>query len=178
MKILNELEKTAKKYWYIDRETAEFLVTLVKGNVLQIGSSNGYSTIWLSTKADKVISIERMEDRYNLALENFKGIDNIDLKFGDAKEIIPILDEKFDFVFIDAQKSEYLTYFKMVLPLLNKNAIVVADNTISHKEKMLDFIEEVKKYNYEHKEIRKGLIIVSFSQVFLNFFLQSSFLSL
>lgn len=123
----------------IPRETGELLNLLVKikkpKKILEIGMSNGYSTIWLAEPGFQVFSIEADPKKIILAKENFKkaGLKNIKILQGFALDILKNLKEKFDFVFIDATKKEYLDYFRLLK--LNKNALVVADNIISHNIK-------------------------------------------
>lgn len=158
--------QSQEKYWNISEETGQFLAFLIKitqkKSVLEIGTSNGYSATWLAKYAEKVITIDKRDDWYQEATINLKDYKNIKLIYGDALEIIPTLKEKFDLVFIDATKNEYFKYFNAIKPLLNKNALIIADNTISHKDKMEDFLEEIKKYNTIELEIGKGLSITTF----------------
>ena len=72
---------------------------------------------------------------------------------GDALEVLRKLDEKFDFVFIDATKKEYLKYFKLIK--FDKEAVVVADNIISHGEKVQDYVDYVRK-KYDSKLLTVG----------------------
>ena len=157
--ILDELEAFGKNNYMfnIPRETGELLNLLVRikkpKKILEIGMSNGYSTIWLSEPGFPVISIEADPKKIFLAKENFKkaNLKNIKILQGFALDIIKNLKEKFDFVFIDATKKEYLSYFKLLK--LNKSAIVVADNIISHN--ILDYHNYLNK-NYKSYLIRIG----------------------
>ena len=86
-KVLLELEKTRKEFWNIDRNTANFLNMLIKihnsKNVLEIGTSNGYSGIWLADAlrhtGGKLTTIEFWDKRRSVAMDNFKkcGLDDI-----------------------------------------------------------------------------------------------------
>ena len=62
------------------------------------------------------------------------------LYIGDAKEIIPTLHGMFDFVFIDADKTGYIEYYEMVVPLLDKGGVIIADNVLFHGEVLEDTI--------------------------------------
>lgn len=154
--------QSKEKYWNISEETGKFLAFLVKitnsKNILEIGTSNGYSATWLIKNADSLTTIEQRDDWYKEAKENLKGL-NIKIIKGNALEIIPKLKDKFDLVFIDAKKREYLQYFNLIKPLLKQNAIIIADNTTSHKEKLKDFLEEIKHYNTIELNLGKGLTI-------------------
>jgi len=78
-------------------------------------------------------------------------------------EILKTLKEKFDLILIDAKKSEYKKYLELSLNLLNKNSLIFADNTISHKESMEDLFRYLKNSNlyYQELNIGKGLMIIS-----------------
>ena len=157
--ILHELEKTRADFWNLDRQSANFLNTLIKINnskrVLEIGTSNGYSGIWilkaLKETEGKLTTIEFWEKRQSVARKNFKTCCpdvEIEPKIGSAIVILEdLLDEikqgkreKFDFVFIDANKKEYISYFKLIDEMLEDNAIILADNILSHYEKVQDYV--------------------------------------
>ena len=97
-------------------------------------------------------------------MENFRkcGVDDIVRPLqGSACEVIEALDEneKFDFVFIDANKREYVKYFELVKPHLTDKALIIADNIISHAEKVQTFIDAVdadNEFQYEIVEVPEG----------------------
>lgn len=138
------LEKEAKEAYIpiVKPEVGQFLSIMVKAakpkRILEIGTAIGYSTIWMVRAADddtEIVTIEIKEEMYQQAARNFKNIavdQQINQKLGDALEIIPYLRREFDFVFIDAAKSQYLNYLEMVLELLPKGGIIVADNILYH----------------------------------------------
>ncbi len=157
--ILHELEKTRTDFWNLDRQSANFLNTLIKINnskrVLEIGTSNGYSGIWilkaLKETKGKLTTIEFWEKRQSVARKNFETCCSdveVEPKIGSAIVILEdMLDEikqgkreKFDFVFIDANKKEYIGYFKLIDEMLEDNAIILADNILSHYEKVEDYV--------------------------------------
>ncbi len=158
----------------IPRETAEYLKAEIirnkSRNILEIGMSNGYSTIWLASAAEKnkgmVTTIEIDKNKISLAENNFKKskLRNIKIKHGNALDVIPKLRQKFDFVFIDATKKEYLDYFLSIEKKLAKNAIIVADNIISHNEKVRSFLayfDNNKRYRAEIIDIGTGLLKIT-----------------
>ncbi|MDR1168262.1 MAG: O-methyltransferase [Heliobacteriaceae bacterium] len=154
--ILAKLETSQKEFWNISRVTGRFLNILVREanaeNVLEIGTSNGYSGIWLGSAVrrtgGKLITIEYWEKRLSIAKENFIkcGLaDYIEAIQGDAIEVLNALpaDYTADFVFIDANKSQYLQYFEIIDKHLKPGGIIACDNVLSHKEKCRPFIETV-----------------------------------
>lgn len=152
--LLKQLEETQKNFWNIDRDTANFLNILIKlygaKNGLEIGTSNGYSGIWISKalkhNGGKLTTIEYYEKRIVLAQEHFK-ICNVDdvitIRQGSALDVLETLDEEFDFVFIDANKREYVKYFEVISPHVKKGGIIAADNILSHAEKVQTYVDAV-----------------------------------
>lgn len=175
--ILEELEKTQKDFWNLSRESANFLNMLVKisgaKNAVEVGTSNGYSGIWLANalkrNGGKLTTIEYYEKRIVLALENFKKCsvdDIITVKQGSACEVLEELcsDENFevDFAFIDANKKEYVKYFETINPRLKKGGIIVADNITSHAEKVSTFVDKIKSdlnYQVEILDLPAGMLV-------------------
>lgn len=128
----------------------DLLVKIGAKRVLEIGTSNGYSGIWLAMAMQKtggrLITIEIDERRGKLAAENFKktGVEGvIDFRRGDALKVIPTLSGPFDLVFIDAWKPDYKKYLEMTYPLLREGGVVAAHNVVSHSEEMKDFLAEI-----------------------------------
>jgi len=151
-KLLNELENFGKNNFTfnIPAETGKFFYNLVliskSKNILEIGTSNGYSTIWLAEAAKqnkgRVLTIEISENKIKMAKENFNRakLKNIKIIQGDAIKEIPKLKEKYDFMFIDAIKKDYIKYLKLNEKNLKKNSVIVADNAIIFKDKMQDYL--------------------------------------
>lgn len=162
--VLESLELTQKNFWNISRVTGEFLYTLIKSadckNVLEIGTSNGYSGIWLGKALKEtgghLTTIEFWEKRFSIARENFEkcGInDCISIVQGSACDILKTLpdDFKIDFAFIDANKKEYVDYFELIHPHLISGGFIACDNVLSHKEKTKSFIDAINKHpDYEN----------------------------
>lgn len=138
--LILEMEKYAREYNVpiVTKEVAEYLKFIVKSNgiknILEVGTAIGYSGILMAKEIEKnggkLYTIEIDEERYNLAQENFKksGLNNIVSIKGDAVEEIKKMDEKFDFVFIDASKGHYMEFFEDSYKLLNKDGIIFIDN--------------------------------------------------
>ena len=173
--VLAELEKTQKEFWNIPRKTGVLINTFIKmmniQNALEIGTSNGYSGIWISKAlkktGGKLTTIEYYDKRQSVAIENFKkcGVnDTVRPLQGSACDILEALDEeeKFDFVFIDANKREYVKYFELVKPHLTPKALIVADNITSHAEKVQTFIDAIDAdddFQYEIVEVPGGILV-------------------
>ncbi len=168
IRLLNELEvfgRDNKGYHNIPPETGEFfhiLVLISKAkNILEVGTSNGYSTIWLGEAAKqnkgKVTTIEISEHKVKMAAENFKRAKIgkiIKILQGDALQEIPKLKGGFDFLFLDAIKEDYINYFKLVYPKLTKNAIIVADNAIMFEKYMKVYLDYVR-----HNENLRSVLV-------------------
>jgi predicted O-methyltransferase YrrM len=143
-----ELISKERKIPNISSENAEFLKELIRKvapkRILEIGTANGYSTLQFATAIWPDTTITTIEYAWNAhieAVEHFKNckVKNIHAIYGDAKAVMPTLrDGYFDFIFIDAMKREYLTYFKQILPKCTNNAMIVIDDVEKFREKMED----------------------------------------
>ena len=125
--------------------TGQFLFALVAPQnhceVLEIGGSRGYSTIWLAAGVrylgGRVVSLERNPRsaeawRHNVAEAGLE--EWAELIEGNAFETLPTIEEGFDVCFLDAEKDEYEQLFALARPKLEPGALVVADNVLSHPE--------------------------------------------
>jgi predicted O-methyltransferase YrrM len=129
----------------VERTTGQFLFSLVAPQtdceVLEIGASSGYSTIWLAAGVrhlgGRVLSLEHDARKVDAWRQNVAeaGLDYCaDLIEGDAMETLPGIDDVFDLVFIDAEKADYERLFELARTKLEPGALVVADNVLSHAE--------------------------------------------
>lgn len=113
--------------------------------ILEIGTAVGYSAICFSEflgDNGKIDTIERDVDRANEAKENIKQMeleDKINIIIGDAVEILPTLNEKYDMIFIDAAKGKYPFFLKEALRLLSDNGTIFADNILYKGYVMSDY---------------------------------------
>ena len=125
--------------------TGQFLFALVAPQtaceVLEIGGSRGYSTIWLAAGArilgGRVVSLEHDPAKCEAWRRNIEeaGLSEwADLVEGDAKENLAAIEDVFDVVFIDAEKEDYEQYFELARPKIEPGGLVVADNVLSHEE--------------------------------------------
>ncbi len=141
--------------WNVAPSEGAFLrdeVVKVKAKrALEIGTSNGYSGVWIALGLTKtgghLLTLEINQERANLAQENFRaaGVDSlVTLKLGDALEEVPKLQGPFEFVFIDAAKQDYVRYLQMVVPLVPSGGVIVAHNVTDLRSMLGDFIQAVK----------------------------------
>lgn len=104
--------------------------------ILEIGTYTGYSAICMAeglAENGKLITIdinEELHDRVSGYFREANLADRIDFRIGDATVIIPQLEEKFDLVFIDADKENYARYFDLVIDRVNLNGFILADNVL------------------------------------------------
>ncbi len=104
--------------------------------ILEIGTFTGYSSICLArglAKEGHLFTIEKDDEITDFArtyIQKSGLTDRISLLTGDAREIIPGMDETFDLVYLDAEKDEYLDYYKLVFPKLRKGGFILADNVL------------------------------------------------
>lgn len=178
--VLSEIEGIAKKNSLpsIGPIKGEIIIDIIKKykpkRILEIGTLHGYSAILMANcllsvnnnagkdndnanKETIVTCLEIDQQLANIAKKNIEkaGLsDRIEVITGDALEIIPTLNKyyRFDLVFIDAVKNQYLRYLKLVEEngLLNKKSVVVADNILIYENEMKDYLDYVRnsgKYN-------------------------------
>jgi caffeoyl-CoA O-methyltransferase len=141
--------------WNVTPKEGAFLRDLAEKvgakRALELGTSNGYSSIWIALGLRKtdghLLTMEIDFGRAQLAEENFvaAGVDSrITLKLGDALQEVPKLHGPYDFVFIDANKQDYVKYLDMVLPLVRPGGVIVAHNVTDLRSELQDFIKAVE----------------------------------
>ena len=129
----------------VSRTTGQFLFSLVAPQtdceVLEIGGSRGYSTIWIAAGArhlgGRVLSLEADPVKCEAWRSNIAeaGLEEwADLVEGDAFETLPAIDDVFDIVFIDAEKDDYERLFRIARGKVEPGALFVADNVLSHED--------------------------------------------
>lgn len=137
-------------------ETGQFLALLVRAiravRILEIGTSNGYSTIWLAWAADDVgghvTTIERSQDKAAMARRNLgrAGLtDRVTVREGAALQALSILEGPYDLIFLDADRPNYLAYLGRMLPLLRPGGLLVTDNVVSHAEEVGEFLRALER---------------------------------
>ena len=162
---------------------AKILTKLRPNRILEIGTAVGYSAICFSEYLQEggiIDTIERDEERAKQARVNIEkaGVqDKINIYKGDAVEILPTLNYKYDIVFIDAAKGKYPYFLKEALRMINNGGIIIADNVLykgyvmsdynKHKQRtavrnLREYIAEIlnnKKLETEILEVGDGLAI-------------------
>ncbi len=115
--------------------------------ILEIGSFTGYSALCLVKGLQQggiLHTIEIRPDDANMAKENFSKYNEhkqITLHLGNARDIIQTLPYQWDLVFIDADKTAYIDYYEMLVPLLSDNGIIIADNVLFHGQVLEETIK-------------------------------------
>ena len=154
--VLNRLEREdaeererglppAERSRAVARTTGQFLFALVAPQwdceVLEIGASRGYSSIWLAAGVrylgGHLTSLEHDPQKIEAWRANIAeaGLEDwVDLIEGDAAETLPAIDDVFDVVFLDAEKDDYEQLFQVARTKVETGALVVADNVLSHQE--------------------------------------------
>jgi predicted O-methyltransferase YrrM len=144
-----------KRLRQVPAETGMLLAILAagapRGPVLEIGTSGGYSALWLSLackqRGDKLTTFELLPDKAELARETFAKAqveDWVELVNGDARSRLKERDE-IAFCFLDIEKEMYAEIYERVVPRLLPSGILVADNVISHKDELTSFVENARK---------------------------------
>lgn len=147
----------SRKMLNLEPETAHLIYILTRSsrcrNLLEIGTSNGYSTIWLAWAAEatngRVISLDRSVDKHQMADANLRraGLrERVDLRTGDATEIVRELVGPFDLVFFDADRLSAPGQLSLLLPKLVLGALVLADNVTSHPQEIEGYLAAVHAY--------------------------------
>ncbi len=142
----------------VGKEVGQFLGELIKSanskSILEVGTSFGYSTVWLAQAAKvsggKVITLEIDKTKSQFAEAQIKkaGLEEqVEFRIGDAIDLINHSKERFDFVLIDIWKELYLPSFRAVMSKLNPGAYLVGDNMIHppiHKEEVKTYRSAIK----------------------------------
>jgi len=154
--VLRRIEENAERRYLpiIGRERGRILVELVRRfkpkRILEVGTFIGYSTILMGKElggGSEIITIEIDEEEAEQARENMRDAaikPKIMVLTGDALRVIPSLEGRFDMVFLDAAKSQYLDYLRLVEDKLHRGSVVVADNAGFHSHSMRNYLDYVR----------------------------------
>jgi predicted O-methyltransferase YrrM len=158
----------SKKMLNLEPATAQFLSILVRSShrqrLLEIGTSSGYSTIWLAWSMrvtnDYIISIDRDAQKQALAGANLRraGLqERVQLVCGDATQVVADLPGPFDCVFFDADRRSAPAQLELLLPKLTPEALILADNVLSHPDEIAGYLAAVQALpDFEHIVIPVG----------------------
>jgi predicted O-methyltransferase YrrM len=176
LKSLEEKPELLRNNWCVPRETGRFLrvmaLTLSAKRICEVGTSIGYSTLWLASAAydtaGQVDTIEYFEERQNQAKANLNAANLcnvVNFHLGPAIEVLQRFQQEqreFDLAFIDAAKKEYIDYAKLLERMLVPGGILIADNTQSHREEMQDFLsymEDSERFEIAEIQTPNGQLI-------------------
>jgi predicted O-methyltransferase YrrM len=155
----NDTRETARPRLMLNitPDTGRLLWILVRlarpRRILEVGTSNAYSTIWIADAARavgaRVVTLEVNPNKARLARQNLAraGVaDVVEIVEGPAQEALARLSGPFEIVFLDADRASYLGYVEAVLPKMPAEALLVADNVISHAGELADYLARVKSH--------------------------------
>lgn len=185
MQLIEKMEEYARNNYVpiARKDNILYLQNLIKEyqlyNILELGSAIGYSAICMASVSDKVqiTTIEREEKLYNEAIKNIKEAnmeDRINIIFDDIFNVD--IKGRYDLIFIDAAKAQYIKFFEKVSPLLKENGVIISDNielldlqrlTSSKKSKKLiekmnlykEYLLNLENYKSEFLNIGDGFAI-------------------
>ena len=190
--MLEEMRLFARQSWIpvILDDSLEYIENLLSKksvkNILEIGTAIGYSAICFSKflmDDGKIDTIEIDKQRIMLAKANidmYKLNDKVNIIEGDALTVLPKLNKKYDFIFIDGPKSHYIEYLPLCLKMLNDDGVIIADNVnykgmvkgeekVKHKQRtavtrLREFIDKVKNdegLNNDLVDIGDGILVIT-----------------
>jgi predicted O-methyltransferase YrrM len=168
--ILQEIEKRAHTEFLpiVGPEKGRVIAAEVRKarpkRVLEVGTLIGYSAILMGKELDEnaqLITMEIHAEETKTAEENIQKADippKVEVITGNALQVIPELTGCFDFVFIDAEKTEYIDYLRLVEDKLHRGAVIVADNAGIFAKQMKDYLEYVRTSGkYRSKYVPVGV---------------------
>jgi predicted O-methyltransferase YrrM len=141
----------------VDPDTAELLGVLIRATgaqrILELGTSNGYSTIWLADAAQatggRVVSIDVEADRTEMARANLAAAgvgDHVELRTQDAGSVLAgSPDAAWEFVFLDAERPAYAGYLSDLVRTLAPGGVLAVDNVLSHAHEMVEFTALIER---------------------------------
>ncbi len=187
--IINDMERFAEanNVPIIEHDSIEFIIKYIKMSnvkkILELGTAIGYSAIMMATASDdvEITTIERDEKKYREAVKNVNraGFDKrIEIVYNDALDV-NLAGHKYDLIFIDAAKGQYIKFFEKFENYLNPGGVIITDNLKFHGlvknkdqiesrnvrglvtkiEKYIDFLKENEAYITKFYDIGDGLSV-------------------
>lgn len=151
------------------RVLALWVSSAKRQSVLEIGTSNGYSTLWLawavSANGGKLTSVDRLAEKHALADANLQraGLrDSVELATGDATEVVAGLPGPFDCVFFDADRFSIPGQLELLLPKLTPDVLLFSDNAISHPQELAGYfaaLDALPEFEQTVVPVGKGLSV-------------------
>ena len=172
-KAIEEIRAEAKRNYIpiIKRDTENFLKFVLKmqnpGSILEIGCAVGYSAAVMLENSDAdIVTVEKMPERVEEAKKNIKYADfesRASILEGDAGEILKSLadkGEKFDFIFMDAAKAQYITWLPVVKKLLKESGMIFSDNCLQEGDLAESSFAIRKRDKTIHKRMREYIYLL------------------
>jgi predicted O-methyltransferase YrrM len=172
--VLRSIERSSWRRYFpiIGPEKGKILADVIHEakptRILEIGTLVGYSTITMAKELEscaEIITVEIDEDEAELAKENIRKAEvkpSVRVLVGDALDIIPKLEGIFDMIFIDAEKSEYFDYLRLLETRTHIGSVIIADNTDMSTSSMRKYLDYVRNSGrYKSKPVRWGEMEVS-----------------
>ncbi|MDR6123115.1 putative O-methyltransferase YrrM [Bacillus sp. SLBN-46] len=171
-----QMKDKSKRMRNVTPETGRFLsfiaTTTQARNILEIGTSNGYSTLWLAESVSEndghVTTLEFLASKAELAKSNFEKAKMskwIDLIVMNASEYIHKVESNtVDMIFLDSDRKEYVEWWGDLSRILKKNGLIVVDNVISHSNELQDFyilVSNDENYKTIKLPIESGLLLLT-----------------
>ena len=175
----HDLQQTERlqRYRNIEPESGQFLSLLIRAQqskrILEIGTSTGYSTLWLAEAARQtqatITTLEMDAERVNQAKQYASQLglkDLIDFKVTDALYYLQAEQDVFDFILLDAERDAYVDYWTHLARLLKpKGGVLLVDNVISHAAEVEEFIQLIQqdsRFIMSTLPIGAGLLMVTY----------------
>lgn len=173
IQILKDFPDKANR-WNVPPADGRLLYDLILENdyqrVLEVGTSNGYSALWmgfaLQQTGGRLITVEINEERAQEARRNIEqaGLSSvIEVRVDDAMEVLPRLSGNFDLVFLDADKSQYIDYFRYLDPRVPEGGAIAAHNVSTMEYAMKGFLNAIRdRGSYKtqvHRATRQGMLV-------------------
>ena len=145
-----------ERFRNVEPPTAELLGVVIRATkargILELGTSNGYSTIWLADAArvngGRVVSVDLDASRTQLAGENLREIglsEVVELRVGDAGDLLAgSIDGEWEFIFLDAERPAYAAYVGDLARVLAPGGVLAVDNVLSHEHELVEFTELIE----------------------------------